>query len=177
MVLSPLAYVALRVPGIWNGEPITSIAAMVDENRAQSFQFRLDNENLLADKALRQPVFGWGGWGRSRVYDEMGRDISVTDGFWIIAFGQHGFVGLLASLGFQIIPALLAVRRMPSNKVSIGKYWPAAGLTCVLFIYAADNLLNAMPNPVFIMAAGALVSWAMLEGQRKQRGPIRRRAS
>ena len=49
---------------------------------------------MLAAKAMRRPVFGWGGWGRSRVHDEWGTDLSITDGLWIIQFGQLGQVQL-----------------------------------------------------------------------------------
>ena len=52
----------------------------VGDDRAGSVQFRLDNENMLAKKAMQQPLFGWGGWNRARVFDESGNDLTVTDG-------------------------------------------------------------------------------------------------
>ena len=39
--------------------------------------------------ALDRPVFGWGGWGRSRLHDDQGRDVSVTDGLCIISAGPE----------------------------------------------------------------------------------------
>src|SRR5205823_4753004 len=97
LLLVPPAYMALRLTGVWSGEGVVEwVGSRVDEERAQSLEFRLRNEDLLIDRALEQPAFGWGGWGRSRVVDDTGRDLTVTDGLWVIALGDRGFFGLAA---------------------------------------------------------------------------------
>ena len=62
-------YVAVRATNLWTGQQAVDLAkAVVGPDRAQSLEYRFKCENLLAAKALQQPVFGWGGWGRSSVY-------------------------------------------------------------------------------------------------------------
>ena len=72
---------------------------------------RLKNEDLLSKKAFEQPWFGWGGWGRSRVFNDEGTDISITDGRWIIIFGQLGVIGLVGTYGTLLCPCIAAIRR------------------------------------------------------------------
>jgi hypothetical protein len=99
---------------MWDGgEVVTFIAEHVSEERAESLQFRLDNEDILADRALQNPLFGWATWGKARVYDEEGRDISVTDGLWIIALGNHGLVGLVSMTLAVLMPVFFFVRSHP----------------------------------------------------------------
>ena len=75
--------------------------------------FRMDMENILMKKALEQPFFGWGGWGRNRVIDDEDNDITVTDGLWIMVLGTNGIVGLLALAGVLLLPILAFAIRFP----------------------------------------------------------------
>ena len=123
------------------------------------------NENILAKRALERPVFGWGGWGRNRVLDEAGHDISITDGLWVIVLGINGVVGLASMTALFLLPvALLLVRYPPRTWRSPG--CAAAGLGVLLELYLIDNLSNAMINPIYIMAAGGL---AGLQGPGRRR--------
>ena len=87
---------------------------------------------------------------------EKGNDISVTDGLWIIIFGQNGLVGLGLFMLFLLLPVVNFLRCYPS------KYWnhylvaPAGMLAILLCLYMEDNLLNAMTNPIFAVIAGGL---------------------
>ena len=64
----------VRLPNLWTGQQAVDLAkAVVGPDRAQSLEYRFMCENLLAAKALQQPIFGWGGWGRSAVYFDRGR--------------------------------------------------------------------------------------------------------
>ena len=47
-----------------------AVGTFIDRDRAESFDFRLDNDNLLIGKAMKRPLFGWGGGGRSRIVYE-----------------------------------------------------------------------------------------------------------
>lgn len=150
-------YMTVRATGLWDGTNLISLITNVaGESRAQSLELRFHNENQLTARAFEKPFFGWAGWGRARVYDRYGKDISVTDGQWVIAVGQNGLVGLAAFTATLLLPVWLTLKRFPIRHWSHPQVAPAAAMAMVLIIYMVDNLLNAMINPVFMLAAGAL---------------------
>ena len=114
-------YVTVRTNALWSGETaVAAAAAVVGNDRAQSLEYRLNCENLLIGKALQQPLFGWGGWGRSSVYsnpDMPWRQRVVTDGLWIIYLGTKGFVGLSLFYVAIVLPAFLFIWRFPAAAV------------------------------------------------------------
>jgi len=152
----PVLYIGLRAPGLWSGEDIVAASELISEERGGSLRFRLQNEDMLAEKALRRPVFGWGGWGRSRVYDEEGRDLTITDGLWIITLGYYGLVGLAAFLGNFLAPVGVMVRQIPA------KLWmqPAGGalaaLATLIVLYMTDCIPNATYCPLYVLAMGGM---------------------
>jgi len=153
------AYCYSRGSGAWSGMDLgEAIADAFDRDRAASFIFRLDNENILIEKAVEAPVFGWGGWGRNRVFDREGKDITVTDGLWIIALGERGMYGLAALSATLLAPGLRGVAVFPIRVWANPRFAPAAVLTVVLVLYAVDSLLNAMVNPVMMLVAGGVMS-------------------
>lgn len=153
--VAPL-YMGLRATGIWSGESLTEAIAKINTDRAESLQFRLDNEKILIEKAVQRPIFGWGGWGRSRVYNELGEDISTTDGLWIIALGKYGAFGVSAITLIILAPPFVFVRRVAVERWSSPQGAPVAALCMLLALYMIDNLLNAMVNPIFIFTAGGM---------------------
>jgi hypothetical protein len=57
LVLVPLLYISTRVSGVWTGEDaVNLVRSLVNERRADSLDFRMRNEDLLATKALQQPL-------------------------------------------------------------------------------------------------------------------------
>lgn len=154
-----LAYPMARTAQVLPFNQVLQLAESVNPGRAASFQFRLDNEEQLLDKASERPLFGWGGWGRGRVYDDAGRDISVTDGEWIITLGENGWVGYLARFGLLTAPIFLLL--LHRRRYEIGM--ESSALAVVL----AANLLDLIPNssntPLTWLLAGAL--WGRLELQ------------
>ena len=50
LVAAPL-YITLRVTNSWSAESMTALVGDIHKARADSLQFRLDNENILVDKA------------------------------------------------------------------------------------------------------------------------------
>lgn len=160
IALAP-AYMTLRASQVWDGTNAVEMAdTLFGEDRAQSLELRMSNENILNKRALEKPIFGWAGWGRSRVYDRWGKDISITDGEWVIALGQHGLVGLAALTAMILLPVFLTIRRIPPSLWAHPKAAPAAALSIVLLMYMVDNLFNAMTNPIFMLIAGALSALA-----------------
>ena len=92
---------------MWDGSQAVALAKnSVGADRAKSLQFRFRNEDMLAEKALRRAMWGWGRFGKSRVYDENGKDISTTDGLWIITLGISGIVGLTAVTAIYLLPGI-----------------------------------------------------------------------
>ena len=106
-------------------------------------------------------VGGLGGWGRSHVYDEEGRDVTVTDGMWIGTFGANGLLGLSGLLLLLALPAALLVRRYPARTWDSPQLAPAVVLAVVCLLWSVDNLFNAMPNPLYPAACGGIVSFAL----------------
>jgi O-antigen ligase len=135
----------------------------MNPERAQSLEFRFINEDMLARKALLRPLFGWGGWGRSRVYNPEGVDVSITDGLWIIIFGSTGWLGVFSFIATFVLPLFLLWRRFPLRTWATPEVGPLAVVTVWLCIYMIDCLLNAMVNPVFALALGAVVGNAVSE--------------
>lgn len=167
-------YIAVRTAGLWHGEQAIAAAAVISEERAGSLAFRLENEDLILSRARQRPLVGWGGWGRWRVRDELGNDITTSDGLWVIAFGETGAVGLAAFVAMVLLPVGRFLRAVP------GRWWgrpeiaPAAALSVLLVSFAVDCLMNAMPNPIYMLGAGGLAGAAtMLRRARRARRPER----
>lgn len=160
LILLPVLYMTTRGTGSWDGMNAVSLASQLSEHRAASLQYRLDNENLLIDKALEKPVFGWGGWGRSRVYGAGGRDITVTDGYWIIVLGTTGLFGIVTFTLIVLTPVLIFLRRYPVQSWSDPPVCAVVSLPILLCLFMIDNLLNAMPIPIYMLIAGGLSNLA-----------------
>jgi len=156
LLLVPPLYCVTRSTGIFDGRSLVETAASIDLERAESLAFRLRNEDMLVEKALQQPVFGWGGWSRARVYDWQGEDVSTTDGQWIVALGDRGIFGLTMFLAALLTPALRIFAHSPAGRWREPGIAAGVGLAMVLVLYAVDSLLNAMKNPVFVLIAGGL---------------------
>jgi hypothetical protein len=167
-----VAYVALRTTGISDGSLFISMADVVfPSDRVESLAFRIDNEEILTTKARQRALVGWGGWGRSRVYDQWGQDISITDSRWVILFGTNGLLGVASFLVMLILPIFMLRKRIPPA------YWtqpgavPAVFCAIVVALWAVDNLVNDMFNPVFMLMVGGL------SGLRKQVAPLPKRSA
>lgn len=149
-----ILYPMLRGAGYIPTEEIHEIALSYSEDRAQSLKFRLDNEDRLLEKANEKPLFGWGSWGRNMVYDiYTGRNISVTDGTWIIFIGTFGWFGYIARFGLITIPIILLALNRRRLDISIA----TAGLAIVLAANLVDLLPNSSLRPITLLIAGALM--------------------
>lgn len=150
VLLYPMARSAELVPV----DRIHSAAQSISEDRARSFKFRLDNEDLLLARASEKALLGWGGWGRWLIYDPVsGRREVVPDGIWVIVFGVSGWVGYLAQFGLLTLPAFAFFFVRGPLATSIA----SQGLCLML----AANLIDLIPNsgltPISWMVAGALL--------------------
>jgi O-antigen ligase len=128
----------------------------VGAERAQSLEFRLQNEDILSNKALQRFWWGWGRFGRSRVLNEYGKDISTTDGEWIIALGESGVIGLAAVTMLYILPVIRLWWRLKGPLWADPSFAAVSAFAVILTLYATDNILNAMLNPVITVVIGGV---------------------
>lgn len=147
-----MTYPMLRAADLVPIDRAMTIAESISADRAQSLGVRLENEERLLEKARTRPLFGWGGYSRNRVFNRRGRDISITDGSWILEMGVGGWMRYLAVFGLLC--------------------WPIIGLfvskrdridpTCALLgLLLCGKLIDIIPNsgivPYVWMMAGALI--------------------
>ena len=156
LLLIPPTYVGTRATGFWDGQNLVDLVAeKFSADRAASLEFRFDNENILVEKALERPLFGWGGWGRSRVYDEeTAEDVSTTDGFWIIVLGTRGYFGLISVILVLILPMLLFLLKCPPRLWGKPEFAPTAVISFIPLLFMIDCLLNGMVNQIYVIFAG-----------------------
>lgn len=145
-------YPMLRGAGYIPVDEVHEFAMSIDEERAASLKFRLDNEDALLTHANEKPVFGWGSWGRNQLYDEVtGRMVSTTDGSWIILIGIYGWLGYIAHFGLLTLPILFYFLR----RKRFGPSLITPGLMLVLSAALIDLIPNAgLVNYVWLMAGG-----------------------
>ena len=144
-----LIYPMARGAGLVPVESVLSVAESIDPHRAESFLFRLENEDLLLDRANEKALFGWGTWGRGLIYNDRGNLVSVSDGAWVIRMNSFGWVGYLAMFALMCLPMIrLAVRREVAPEATF--------LAAVLAANLLDLIPNATLEPITWLLAGAL---------------------
>jgi hypothetical protein len=153
-----LSYPVTSILGIFPHQELLDIAESIDEQRAGSLKYRFDNEQILLEHANDSPWFGWGGWGRNRVYDpETGWDISVTDGAWIIKFGTEGWLGYLSTYLFLFLPVWLCFRyREKLSRANKDEFFLLASHSLIVSIIMIDQIPNASLNPLYWLIVGSL---------------------
>jgi hypothetical protein len=150
-----VSYPVARMTNVFPTQTLLSIAGLMGPDRVESLQFRFDNEDILVIKGMERPIFGWGGFGRERVYEaETGKDFVVQDGHWIALFGTHGLVGFVCYFSLLLLPVYQATRRMhliPSRSDRA----LLAGLGFIVVMCSVNMLPNMqLPNLQFFFAAG-----------------------
>ncbi len=154
----PPTYTISRGFNLWSGQEAVQVSrSLVGADRAQSLEYRLNMENMLAGRAIQQPIFGWGRFNRNQVSDDKGKVLSVPDSLWIIAFGVAGLVGLGSLVVMMLLPLALTVRRFPVATWSDPRAGPAVALGMILVLTMLDYLSNAMVNPIYSLTMGGLV--------------------
>jgi len=157
LVCLALLYPVLSTFKLFPHQGIINIAESISPSRAQSLEFRFDNEEGLLAHARKHLVFGWGGWGRNRVRDEAtGADVSVTDGRWIIKLGVYGAVGFIAEFGLL---GIIVFRAMQASKLLTDKKEKTilSAHALMVGIIMIDQLPNASLAPWLWLLAGILL--------------------
>ena len=128
--------------------------------RADSLKTRFVQEQQLLDHASERLWFGWGRFGRNRLFKGwQGRDSSTTDGYWIITLGTFGLVGFAALFGLL---ALTVFRARAALRIAQTKQ--DGQLVAALALIVAINMFDLLPNssisPWTWLLAGALLGRA-----------------
>ena len=161
LVIIALAYPILRVADLFPTTSIVEAASAVSADRAGSLKTRFDNEDQLLNHAWQRPWFGWGRFGRNRVYKGWdGSDSSITDGYWIIILGEFGS----GRLRGRVRPARAS--RVPrrdgaqirANRARESVY--LAALALIVAINIVDLLPNSSISPWTWLLVGALLGRA-----------------
>ena len=156
LVSIALIYPALRSFGWFPTTTLVQMVQSVSDERSLSLDFRFKNEDKLLERAFERPIFGWSRYGRNRVYSDSGIDESVTDGLWVITFGQYGLFGFLAQFGLLSIGVFRA-----ASALSLAKSMTDAIFFCAIALIVAVNIVELIPNsgllPWTWLLCGALV--------------------
>ncbi len=155
MALGPL-YCSTRPIGLFNGDQLVPLVSSVfGADRAQSIEYRFIQEEVLMRSAMQRPIFGWA---RAGGFNPPGPDgkTAVTDGLWIIVFGWMGAVGLAALNAMLLLPTALFIHRYRPKTWQDPEVASVTTLAIILPLFMVDNLSNAMLNPVYAIAMGAV---------------------
>jgi len=174
-----LSYPTTRARDWFPTAGLVTASASFSEARARSLAFRFDNEDILLEHSRKRPWFGWGAYGRDRVYHPVtGEDDVTTDGYWIIVLGQAGMVGFFCSFGLILWPVVQGARtalRRPIN----GETALVVAMAWIVALNALDLLPNAFLQSRTLFFAGALTGavsgWERVKGARQGRATGARR--
>jgi hypothetical protein len=135
---------------------IVELFAKINEDRASSLEDRFEQEDELLARARERIVFGWGTYGRNRVWDEKtGKDLSVTDGDWMIKLGSRGIVGFVGCYGLLLMPIFMAARSFGRIRRA-GDQWLIATMMIIAALFAVDLLPNGQYSYFPYLFSGTL---------------------
>jgi hypothetical protein len=153
-----LLYPAVRSAGLVPVDRVHEVVmSQFGESRAGSLRFRLENEDLMLERARERSLFGWGGSGRSRVYHERsGRKAAIVDGDWLITMSHFGWVGFLSRYFLLLLPIFMTAGRMTDvRKQSDRRLYSALAL--MIAFSAVDLLPNGNWNYLPFVFSGVLL--------------------
>ena len=180
LTIAIIIYLYIAIQGNFDKMSVLNfVSNFASGDRLGSLEFRLDQETLLINKARQQFWFGWGGWGRARVFEEnyygMFEDISITDSLWILMFGGRGFIGIISLAFCFLIPTLTFPYLSHSVKVWFHpKVGSAAVLAVLLPLFMLDNMLNNHLSPIGWVMTGAITGLILNTEEGFSRFSIRR---
>jgi hypothetical protein len=148
-----ISYPLLCTANLFPHDQLIGFIELVDSARADSLQYRFDQESALLDRASQKLFFGWGGWDRNRL------EHSVTDGYWVILVGKFGLIGFAAIFGLMF-SSVIRVKESYSaiKEKSEAKYM--AGISLMMALLMIDQIPNASISPLIWLLIGAQVGRA-----------------
>jgi tetratricopeptide (TPR) repeat protein len=163
VVIAP-TYYYVRITNLWTGrDAVELIRTHFSEERAQSLEARLWEDDLLIARGLKRPAFGWGGYNRSRIMDDDSgnlnpRMLPAVDALWTIVFGTTGYTGLVTMTIALTLPVVLFLVRFPVGRWDHPDLAAVTVFAMILTLFLLDSLFNAMLNAIYLIAAGGLVN-------------------
>lgn len=145
-----------------------------DAERAQSMEVRFTNEDKLLARAMQRPFFGWGSYGRNRIFDEYGIDRCITDGLWVMTLGSLGFVGYGFLYMFSVGAMLIASSRIAKIRDTEMRNQMAALILCCAVLWF-DTLPNAPNFFIVELVSAALCSISRTVLAEQEQARYRRR--
>jgi hypothetical protein len=160
LVSIALLYPALRSFDLFPAQSLLQVVYAISDERGRSLGFRFANEDKLLQRAFEKPFFGWGRYGRNRVYNQnSGADESVTDGLWVLTIGQLGLIGFIAQFGLLSIGVFRA-----ASSLKLSKSTKDAIFLSTIALIVAANIVELIPNsgllPWTWLLCGALLGRA-----------------
>jgi len=162
LLIAPL-YVAARTVGGWDAQVLRDVAGMMDQDREGSLGVRLESEDVCWRFMQSSLLFGDGRMDRLMLRESDGERF-VPDGLWLIVLTKNGVFGLAAMFAFLLGPTALYLRRFPAQLLLGAEMAGATVMATVMVLYAMDNLLNAMVNPIYLLGAGGVAGIAVAGG-------------
>jgi hypothetical protein len=129
-----LLYPTLSILGLVPYESIVDFFSGFDTDRANSLDFRFTHEKAMLAHAYEKALIGWGSWGRNRLSN------SVSDGYWLIVYGQYGAVYFYALFGLFVLPA---VRKFMDTTITLKEKRLYVGFSLILAGVAFDQIPNS----------------------------------
>lgn len=152
-----LSWPSLRGGDLVPTKGLIETAEGINAERAQSLEFRFQNEDQLLALARERIWFGWGTWGRNRVHDPItGEDLSTTDGYWIISLGRLGAFGFAFTFALFVAPIVVATRRyrnIPSQRDQV----LLLATALIVAISTTDLLINTTISSFSAFLSGTLL--------------------
>lgn len=173
LAIAVIVYPLVRAAGLIDTDAIIQWIAERAPERAQSLHTRFFNEDQLMERARQRLWWGWGGFGRNRIYDDYGKDVSITDGEWIIRIGARGIVGFIASFGLLVGPIFIA-RRWLGKIQNIDDRRLVDTMALIVALNAVDLLPNGLFTQMPFFMAGALAGLAHGLGRDAPRARLQR---
>jgi hypothetical protein len=133
MVAVFLLYPTLSILGLIPYEGIVAFINDFNTDKAGSIDFRFTHEKAMLAHAYEKVLIGWGSWARNRLAD------SVSDGYWLIVYGQYGAVYFYALFGLFVLPA---VSKLKGTTITLKERTVYVGFSLIL----AGALFDQIPN-------------------------------
>jgi hypothetical protein len=159
LVLISLTYPFARLADVFPTSSLVEMAKAINAERAGSLEFRFDQEEALLAHARERLYFGWGRYGRNRLINEYGKDVSITDGQWIITLGQFGLVGFLAQFGALVL-SVLRIARLARRAGENGEALLLGALCLIVGAAIVEQLPNASISSWTWLLVGSLAGRA-----------------
>jgi len=167
LIAAILSYLVARMANFVSVDQIIGWAdRFFDLERVSSLAIRLQQEDLFGARAMQRPILGWGWMDRAWPVDYVTgvRLVPMVDSLFVIVRGSRGLVGLISVFTAMLIGPWLVfsgyARKSSAMRESIQREGPdPIVLSLVVVFFMIDSLFNAMANPIYILTAGALVSY------------------